>query len=182
MWIELFLLGIVIGFNNFATALTLGTLGQRAMQARILTVFAVFEFGIPLVGLWLGRQASQSLTDRAEILGPALLAVLGLVTLFEATRDSRSQLLLADALTSWKGLILLAAALSVDNLVVGFSLGLTGVSPLVMATTIMIFSVAFAWIGLQIGGRGRRRYETLSEVVSGLLLIGLAYAGWSGLF
>jgi len=50
-----------------------------------------------------------------------------------------------------------------------------------MATTIMVFSVIFAWIGLQLGGRSRHNFESLTEVISGLLLVVLAWMKWSGL-
>ena len=182
MLIQLLILGVVIGFNNFATALALGALGQEKRLWRILIVFAVFEFGVPLIGLWLGRNAAEYMANGSAWLGPVLLAALGLLTLYESTRDTRSQKKLAERMTSWRGLALLSAAMSLDNLVVGFSLGLGGVAPLALATTIMVFSVTFAWIGLRIGGRSRHNYESLTEVISGILLLALAYAGWSGLF
>lgn len=181
MWIQLLILGMVIGFNNFATALALGALGQEKRLWRILTVFAAFEFGVPLIGLWLGQNASEYLSGKGAWLGPLLLAALGVMTLFQSTRDTRSQKALARKMTTWRGLILLSAGLSLDNLVIGFSLGLGGIPPLAMAATIMVLSVIFAWIGLQIGGRSRRNFESLTEVISGLLLIALALMKWSGL-
>lgn len=180
MWIQLVILGVVIGFNNFATALALGAIGQQKRLWRILSVFAVFEFGVPLIGLWLGQNASGVLVNASSWLGPLLLATLGILTLVESTRDTHDQEKLAAKVTSWRGLVFLSAALSLDNLVVGFSLGLRGVPPLALATTIMICSVVFAWIGLELGGRGRRNYETAAEVMSGLLLLALAWADWSG--
>lgn len=180
MWIQLFILGVIIGFNNFATALALGALGQSKRLWRILTVFAAFEFGVPLLGLWLGQRLSQHLVSAGGWLGPLLLAALGVATLFESTRDTRNQQALARNLTTWQGLIVLAAALSLDNLVVGFSLGLGGVSPLALATTIMVCSVSFAFVGLQLGARSRHNYERLTEIISGLLLLALAWADWAG--
>jgi putative Mn2+ efflux pump MntP len=69
----------------------------------------------------------------------------------------------------------------VDNLVAGFGLGLGGVNPLALATTIMCFSVVFAWIGLQVGHRVKQDYEKAGNTAAGLLLIMLAGAvlfGW----
>lgn len=176
----MFALGAVIGANNLATALALGALGQDKRRWRILSMFAVFEFSVPLLGLWLGQLASEYIAAQAGWLGPLMLAGLGVWTLFEATRRTSEQASLARWLTSWRGLVVLSATLSLDNLVVGFSLGLGGVGPLLMATIIMVFSVAFSWAGLEIGARSRRSYETPTELFSGLLLLGLAWADWTG--
>jgi len=181
MFIQLLVLGFVIGANNFATALAFGALGQEGRKRRILSVFAAFEFAIPLLGLWIGQMASESMAAQADWLGPALLAGLGAWTLFQASRRSRKQEALARWLASWRGLLLLSAGLSLDNLVIGFSLGLGGVSPLLMASVFMTSSVIFAWIGLKIGAKGRRSYQSPTEVLAALLLIGMAWAEWSDL-
>lgn len=177
---ELLLLGAVIGTNNLAAALALGALGEIRRRWRILLVFAVFEFSVPLVGLWVGQVTSEAVSGRIDWLGPLLLTGLGIWTLFEARRKTGEQAVLARWLTSWQGIVVLSAGLSVDNLVVGFSLGLGGLSPLAMALTIMSFSVLFSWIGLEIGARSRRSYETPTEIMSGLLLLGIAWADWVG--
>lgn len=178
--LELVLLGLVVGSNNFATSLALGSLGQAHRRWRILLVFAVFEFTIPLVGLALGRRASVYLADQVDWLAPVLIAGLGLWTLFEATRNAQDEDRLARWLSSWGGLIMLSAGLSLDNLVVGFSLGLGGVPILVTAAVIMVCSVGFAWTGLRLGASGRRDFEAPAEAVSGLLLLGIAWMIWIG--
>lgn len=183
MILKLAFLGIVIGSNNFATALALGALGQARRQGRILLVFAIFEFWVPLVGLAIGRSAAGFVVDRAGWIGPALIAALGAWTLFEAVhpRRDRDRAKLAKWLTSWRGLVTLAAGLSLDNLVIGFSLGLSGIPALVMASVIMTCSVAFSWIALKVGAHAGQRHERGAGAISGGLLLvvaGMAWAGW----
>ena len=181
MFISLVILGVIIGFNNFATALALGSIGQEKRLWRILTVFAVFEFSVPLIGLWLGQSAAKPFMDASSWLGPALLAALGVLTLVQSARDTHDQKRLAAKITTWRGLIFLSAGLSLDNLVIGFSLGLRGMPALLLATTAMIFSVTFAWIGLKLGGRSRRSYEKVTEAITGVLLLALASAQGAGI-
>ena len=180
MTLDLLILGGVIGSNNFATALALGSLGQRDRQWRILTVFALFEFCVPLAGLWLGARVSGLLAGGLGWLGPALIAALGLWTLRNATGKGHDTHRLGLWLASWRGLVGLAAIMSLDNLVVGFGLGFGGVPALLAASVIMLCSVVFAWIGLQIGARVRRDFQGKAEAGSGLLLIALAAADWLG--
>ena len=181
MWVELLILGIVAGTNNFATALALGALGQIDRQWRILMVFVAFEFSVPLAGLAMGRRLSREVSDNIDWLAPVLIAGLGLWTLLVASRGSTDRANLARWLSSWHGLVLLSAGLSLDNLVVGFSLGLSGVPILLTATIIMLCSVTFARTGLRSGARGHRDFETPAEVASGMLLLlvaGMIWAGW----
>ena len=46
--VELSILGIVIGSNNFAVALTLVALGLKGYCYRVMFVFGLFEFALPL--------------------------------------------------------------------------------------------------------------------------------------
>lgn len=173
---ELLILGIIIGSNNFATALALGSLGSEVSRGRVVPIFGLFEFTFPLVGLWLGQQASSMIADAAGWLGPALLAALGAWIIGAALRGQEPAEDLARRATTWRGLLLLSAGLSLDNLVVGFSLGLGKANPVLVATVIALFSMSFAWAGLQLGDRARGASRLIAEVGTGLLLIALAIA------
>lgn len=174
------MLGLVIGSNNFAAALTLGALGQQERRGRIVAVFGTVEFLIPLAGIWLGGQASAGLASRAEWIGPVLLSMLGLWALWSAVRKQGSDEALVERVTTWQGLILLALGLSVDNLLIGFSLGLAGSEPLLVAGTIAVFSITFTWSGLSLGSSARRHWERYAKIGAGVLLLGLAAASWLG--
>lgn len=180
MLVRLVVLGVVIGSNNLAAALGLGAMGQVERRGRIVTVFAAFEFLIPLVGIWLGRAVSGAVTDQAAWLGPALLVALGVWMLWSAARGRRASEDLARRITSWKGLLLLALGLSIDNLVIGFSLGLEGREPLLVAGTIAVFSMAFTWAGITLGSSARRHWERYAEVGAGVLLLAMAAGIWLG--
>jgi putative Mn2+ efflux pump MntP len=105
-----------------------------------------------------GRGWARAQRARA-LIGPSQLPALGIWTIVSALRDKLDEGRLARRATSWTGLVLLAGSLSIDNLVVGFSLGLGGFDPLMLATTIAVFSMAFTWIGLHLGSAGRRHWK-----------------------
>jgi putative Mn2+ efflux pump MntP len=181
MLLQLLIVGVVVAINNLVVALALGVMRQERYRARILVVFGAFEFFVPLIGVWLGSTLAGILAEQTEWLGPALLMGLGLFTLLSARASRRDRKKLAGAVTTWRGLLMLSAGLSLDNLLVGFSLGLGGASPLLLAGTILIFSVSAAALGLQIGHRVQRHYESIGAAVSGVLLIALGaavMAGW----
>ncbi|HMB12931.1 MAG TPA: manganese efflux pump [Roseovarius sp.] len=181
MILTLLAFGVVIALNNMALALTMGALGGRKHRLRILTVFAVFEFSLPLIGVWLGQSLARAVAADLGWLGPVILAALGGMTLLSLRSGPRERAQLVQAMTSWRGLVALSAGLSMDNLVVGFGLGLGGVSPLALAGTIMVCSVSFAALGLHLGHRVSRDFERPAVAISGVALIALAIGtglGW----
>ena len=182
---ELLAIGTVVGLNNFAVALMLGALGQNRRRWRIAAVFAVFEFTVPLFGLLIGSALSGELSNAGRVIGAALLIVLGAMAIRSATgaagQSSKERDRRARQVTTWRGLVALAAGLTLDNLVVGFSLGLGDVKPLLLAGAIAFFATTFTLIGLEIGARGRRDYERGARVGSGLLLVALGVAVALGL-
>jgi putative Mn2+ efflux pump MntP len=181
--LELISIGVVVGLNNFAVALMLGALGQAPRRWRIAGVFGVFEFTVPLIGLLIGSAVAGYLAGAGRFIGAGLLVLLGLLAMRSANREGREGERLARRVTTRRGLVALALGLTLDNLVVGFALGLGDTEPLLLAATIAAFAVTFTLIGLELGRQGRKERENLAQRVSGLLLVvlGLAVAlGWPG--
>ncbi len=180
---QLISIGAVVGVNNFAVALMLGALGQYRRRWRIAGVFGVFEFTVPLIGLLIGSVLAGYIAGAGELIGAALLVVLGVMAVRAPAASEENRERLAGQVSTWGGIAALAAGLTFDNLVVGFALGLSDVEPLLLASTIALFAVAFTLIGLEIGRRGRRSHEAAAQTASGILLIALAVAvalGWPG--
>lgn len=181
--LKLLILGVVIGSNNLASSLALGAMGQvtRSRRWRIIAVFGVFEFVVPLVGVALGQQASARIAGQSTWIGPALLIGLGVWIVYAGLRDKpKRDKRMAEQITTWQGLVLLALGLSLDNLLVGFSLGLEQIGPLLAATTIAIFSMGFAWIGLVTGKRLRKIWRQRAQIGSGVLLVLVGIASAMG--
>lgn len=178
---ELIALGAVIGANNLAAALALGALGERRRGARIVAAFGLSSFLVPLVGLLIGQSLAADLSETGRWISAALLALLGLATLRAAGHSAREDERLLHAVTSWRGLVALSLGLSLDNLFVGFALGLEDAGTLLVAAVIAVFAIAFTMIGLRAGERGHRRRETLAEAGAGLALLAVAAAVAAGL-
>lgn len=178
--IDLLILGVVIGANNLAVALALGAMGQVARRWRVIVMFAAFEFVMPLLGIGLGAATARALGLQTQPVSAVLLIGLGLLTVVAGVRNRHQDEKLARSATTWRGLAVLAFGLSLDNVVVGFSLGLGGSNPLAVATTIACFSVLFTWIGMNLGRTSRRHWERVAKISAGLLLVGFGAANGTG--
>jgi manganese efflux pump family protein len=180
MGIQLLILGLIIGSNNLAIAMAIGALGQIRRIRRIVGFFGLFEFFVPLAGFWIGRQAAEEIGLHSSWIAPLLLVLLGGWTIRSAFKDSSKEIRVARMITSWPGLVILSLIISLDNLIVGFSLGLRGADPLRVALTISLFAMCFTWVGIRIGSVTRRHWEQYAEIGAGILLLGLAGALWKG--
>lgn len=174
---KLLTLGVVIGSNNLSVAFALGTMDIRSFWWRIILVFGIFEFVIPLVGLLIGQQLSTYIASYASYIGGGILLILGLFMIyksFKANKKEESNLL--KKATSWLGIMSLSAALSIDNLIVGFSMGLQSFHPLTTSTVIAGSSVLFTIIGLNTGKRLKHRFRKVTDIFVAFLLFLLGIA------
>jgi len=78
-------------------------------------------------------------------------------------------------------LALTGAALSIDNLVVGFALGAYRVPVVLSALVIGVVSVGMSLVGLELGSRMGVAVEKWSEVLGGAILIAVGVAIATGL-
>ena len=73
-------------------------------------------------------------------------------------------------------LLVTGAALSIDNLAVGFALGTFHVSLALAAIVIGAISVSMSLIGLELGSRIGARTGERGELLGGLVLVGVGVA------
>jgi putative Mn2+ efflux pump MntP len=167
---------IALGLSNFAASIGIGLGGVDArLRREIIVTFGFFEVVMPVIGLVVGRRLAQYVGSSASYLGGGLLLVAGLYAFVQARRGSDG-----DEPTSKPrgGLILTGAALSIDNLVVGFALGAYRVPVVLAAVVIAAVSVAMSLLGLEIGARLGVSVERWSAELGAVVLIvvGLAIA------
>jgi putative Mn2+ efflux pump MntP len=172
MVLALFLVAISVGLGNLGAAAAIGVSGvDRRLRLRIALVFGVFEAVMPLLGLLVGRSAASSLGSSTKVVAGVVLCAVGLYSLVSELRR-RSQAAVATP-PGMPRLIVLGATLSIDNLAIGFALGSYNVNVVVAALVIAAFSVALTLVGLEIGARLGARLGQSSELVGGVVLIGV---------
>ncbi len=169
--LNLIIISAVVGANNFAVAITLGIHREKINIKRVVAVFFLFETFIPLVGALLGLTLLNILGVPGNIIGGSLLVALGLLSLKSAFTPEGKESVLSKMANSWKGLLILALGLSLDNLIVGFSLGLNDAQPFVLAGTIGFFSFIFINLGIRIGQKSKKQWGQYSKVLTAFLLV-----------
>ena len=180
--VALLLVAVALGLSNFAAAIGIGISGvDRRTRWRVGVVFGLFEAGMPIVGVALGRSAADEIGSAARWIGATLLIATGGYALWQNLRASGQP---EGETTDDAGqqplgrLLLTGLALSVDNLAVGFSLGAEHVNLATAAAVIGAVSLGLSLIGLELGARigekTGRRGELLGAVA--LIAVGVAVA------
>lgn len=164
-----------LGLDSFAIAAAIGTTQPltRRTRWRITAFFVVFEAGMPLIGLALGAPLARVIGPTADYLAAAAVIGIGAWTLLH--NDSDDEQRKAGRLTTAHGatLIGLGISISLDELAIGFSLGLTHVPLLPIIIAIATQTLLVAQLGLHLGARIAERYREAAEQLAGIVLIAL---------
>jgi manganese efflux pump family protein len=175
--LALILAAMAVGLGNFGASVGIGMSGaNKATRIRVGLVFGIFEAGMPLVGLLAGRGAAQAVGNVAGYAGGALLIGIGGWQLFQAFR-ARSRQTPVPTLSTGR-LLLTGFALSLDNLVVGFSLGAQNISVIQAVVVFAVVSVSLSILGLEFGRRIGAVLEHGADYLAGiaLMVVGLLVA------
>ena len=179
--LALLLVALSLGLSNFAAAIGIGISGTSARtRVRVGVTFGLFEAGMPVAGLALGRSLARAVGAAAHWTGAALLIAAGAWALYQALRSGPDSTPAAGQPGTGR-LVVTALALSIDNLAVGFALGTYHVDLALAAAVIGAVSVALSLVGLELGARIGTRTGRWGELLGGLVLIAVGAAVAAGL-
>jgi putative Mn2+ efflux pump MntP len=167
--LALILVGLSVGLDNFAISVAMGLAGlSKKHRIRNSLVFGGFETCMPIIGFFAGRSLSSSLGSQASLFGGGLLILTGIYAILQDFLNTETE---PKTPNSLKKLMIMGLSISIDSLIVGFSLGATNEPIIETIATIGILSVCLALLGMEIGSRLKTNVEGYSELLSGLILI-----------
>ncbi|HEX6488577.1 MAG TPA: manganese efflux pump [Candidatus Dormibacteraeota bacterium] len=173
--LKLIALVIPLGLDTFAVSAAVGVAGlSPRARLRLSLLFTAFEGGMPLVGLFAGLALSRVLAGVADLAAIALLTAIGVYMLVSRDDDGDGAQRLAR--TSGPAVLALGLSISLDELAIGFTLGLVKV-PLLLAV-LLVAGQAFlvSQLGFRVGERAGETVREGAERVAGGALIVIAAA------
>ena len=161
-----------LGLDSFAVAAAIGATRATTMwqRLRISLVFVIFEGGMPLIGLGLGGVLARSIGQVAGYLSGAAVIAIGAWMLRAGDKDEDEK---ASRITTSRGLALIALGISIslDELAIGFSIGLARVPVIAVVVAIALQALLAAQLGLAVGARIGERWRARAEQVAGIALM-----------
>jgi putative Mn2+ efflux pump MntP len=168
MTAKLIALVLPLGLDTFAVAAAIGMIGvSSTARRRISVLFTGFEAGMPLVGLALGVPLGHAIGGAAEYVAIGVLIAFGLYTLVGDDDDER-----VAELAQMTGVrtIALGISISLDELAIGFTLGLLHVSAVLVIALIAVQTLIVTQLGLRLGGRLGEQIREGAERLAGVAL------------
>lgn len=170
-FVDIFLIGVALSMDAFAVSICKGLSVKRVEPKHLLTVgvyFGGFQALMPLIGFLLGFKFEKFIVSVDHWIAFALLAVIGGNMIREALSGEEEE---HDASFSFRTMLPLAVATSIDALAVGISFAFLGVDILSAASIIGITTFVLSGVGVYVGNIFGAKYKSKAEIVGGVVLI-----------
>lgn len=168
---ELFVLGVGLSMDAFAVAVCKGLSMDRVTVKKSCIVgawFGGFQALMPLIGYFLGNTFSSYIQKYDHWGAFVLLGFIGFNMVRESREETGEE---EDADLSFKAMLIMAVATSIDALAVGVTFAFLNVNVALAVTLIGITTFLFSVAGVKIGGVFGARFKNKAELAGGLILI-----------
>ena len=169
-FIELFLIAVGLSMDAFAVSVCKGLSVKRLSPKHALLVgiyFGGFQFLMPVIGYLLGFRFEHIITNIDHWIAFVLLAFIGGNMIKESFGKSEE---LNDDF-SFKTMLMMAVATSIDALAVGITFAFLSVRILPAAGLIGITTFIISGSGIYIGNVFGAKYKSKAELAGGVILI-----------
>ena len=166
---EVIVLAIALSMDAFAVSIGLGSKGStRGLGLRAGMFFGAFQALMPFIGYLGGKGVLGWVDAYAHLIAFGLLALVGGKMIYEGLHEGIEEDIAA--ITN-KMMLVLAIATSIDAMAAGFSLTLLDINAYLACLIIGITTLAFSWLGVQIGKSSGTWLENKAEIFGGTVLI-----------
>ena len=145
-----------------------------AARLRVTVLFTGFEMGMPLIGLLLGQALGTVLGQVADYVAIALLAALGVYLLWPKDEEREEERVARLARARGIAALGLGLSISLDELAIGFTLGLLHQPLALVIVLIGLQALIVTQLGLRLGRRVGERVREGAERIAGGILLALA--------
>ena len=174
--LEIFLIGIGLSMDAFAVAICKGLAMPNKVDKKgallIALYFGVFQAMMPTLGWLLGSQFARYVTWLAPWIAFVLLAWIGGNMIRESlSKEEREEE--ETGSVSYKELLVLAVATSIDALAVGVTFSMLELAVSIAVAVILIGCTTFviSLAGVYVGNVFGAKYKSKAEFVGGAILI-----------
>lgn len=171
LW-ELFVIAVGLSMDAFAVSICKGlSVGKCTLKHMLVCglYFGAFQAIMPFIGYLLGAQFDTLVSSLAPYIAFILLALIGINMIRESRSKDEEDEVNADF--SWRAMLPLAVATSIDALAVGVSFAFLQVNILPAVCLIGLTTFVCSIIGVKIGNIFGDRYKARAEFFGGLVLI-----------
>lgn len=168
--IELFLVAVGLSMDAFAVAVCKGLAMPRIrwrQAAAIAASFGLFQAVMPVIGWLLGLQFESYITSVDHWIAFVLLCLIGGKMIWDAFHEEAEEF---QDRFSWKELMVLSVATSIDAMAVGITFAFLRVKILPSVTMIGCTTCLLSLVGVCVGQKAGGRFKNKAALAGGVIL------------
>ena len=173
-FIELIIIAVGVSMDAFAVSICKGLSVQKMRPVHVMKAalwFGGFQALMPLIGYFLGYSFADFVTSVDHWISFVLLGIIGGNMIKESLQKDEE--IKADPDFSFKTMLAMAVATSIDALAVGVSLAFLKVNIWEAVTIIGLTTALFSGAGVAVGNFFGARWKSKSEFVGGFILVAI---------
>ena len=162
-----------LAIDTFVLGAALGAAGiDKRARLRTSLILSAFETGMPVVGFLAGAGIGAAAGEWSAFVATAVLAAIGIWMLWPrgAGEDEGARVQLLETARGW-AIVLLGLSISVDELAIGFGVGLVGLPLVALLLLIAVQAFLAAQLGMRLGSRLAEGAKRSAERIAGALLV-----------
>jgi len=172
--LELLLTAIALAMDAFAIAICAGLTLDKANFKNSLIIglyFGGFQAAMPLIGYFVGSKFADKISAVDHWIAFVLLAFLGIKMLIGALRKGDDDGGVKSP--TFKVMLPLAVATSIDALAVGISFAIVDANIVVAGISIGVVTLALSMCGVLIGKGVGQKFKSKAEIFGGIILFAM---------
>lgn len=169
--IELLLISIGLGMDALAVAVCKGISMKEMNWKKAIIIglyFGEFQGLMPLLGFLLGKSFENIVVSVDHWIAFTLLLIIGFNMIRETLNKDEEKM---DDSVSFKSMLVLAIATSIDALAIGITFAFLKVNILVAILMIGMITFTLSVLGTKIGNEFGDKYGSKAELAGGIILI-----------
>ncbi|MGB5919502.1 manganese efflux pump MntP family protein [Arcobacter sp.] len=173
--LEVLVLSFALSMDAFAVSIGLGIKSNENLKVLALKAglyFGFFQALMPFIGYLGGVGLKDYIGSFDYLIAFLLLLIIAIKMIMEALGENVEEEITK---VSTRILFTLAIATSIDAMAAGFSLHLFNLNIYLSLFIIGIITFIFSFIGVMIGSKGTKKYESKAEIFGGIILVIIAF-------
>ncbi len=169
--LEVLILALALSMDAFAVSIGLGIKNKsniKILAFKAGVFFGIFQAFMPLIGYLGGVGLEKYIGNLDNIIAFVLLLIIGVKMIYEVFDKN-----IEDEINVISNKLLFTLAIATS--IVGFTLHIFSLNPLISLFLIGIVTFIFGFIGVYIGSKGAKKYERKAEILGGIILILIAF-------